>query len=83
MAYTEIREQICDAIQSGSVGAYKRLDETVIAIGSIPLTPYGTPSTNEVPEAIAPYLTEHNVLLLQNHGALTVSPKLFWSRRIL
>ena len=23
--------------------------ETVIAIGSIPLTPYGTPSTNEVP----------------------------------
>ena len=73
----ETREQICDAIQSGSAGAYKRLDEysmieTVIAIGSIPLTPYGTPSTNEVPEAIAPYLTEHNVLLLQNHGALTV-----------
>ena len=46
--------------------------ETVIAIGSIPLTPYGTPSTNEVPEAIAPYLAEHDVLLLQNHGALTV-----------
>ena len=88
MAYTEIREQICDAIQSGSAGAYKRLDEysmieTVIAIGSIQLTPYGTPSTNEVPEAIAPYLTEHNVLLLQNHGARTVSPKLFRSRRIL
>ncbi len=81
----ETREQICDAIQSGSVGAYKRLDEysmieTVIAIGSIPLTPYGTPSTNEVPEATAPYLTEHNVLLLQNHGALTVSPKLFRNR---
>ena len=77
MAYMETREQICDAIQSGSVGAYKRLDEysmieTVIAIGSIPLTPYGTPSTNEVPEAIAPYLAEHDVLLLQNHGALTV-----------
>lgn len=46
--------------------------ETVIATGSIPLTPYGTPSTNEVPEAIAPYLAEHDVLLLQNHGALTV-----------
>ena len=46
--------------------------ETVIAIGSIPLTSYGTPSTNEVPEAIAPYLAEHDVLLLQNHGALTV-----------
>lgn len=46
--------------------------ETVIAIGSIPVTPYGTPSTYEVPEAIAPYLAEHDVLLLQNHGALTV-----------
>ncbi len=46
--------------------------ETVIAIGSIPVTPYGTPSTNEVPEAITPYLPEHDVMLLQNHGALTV-----------
>lgn len=34
--------------------------ETVIATGSIPLTPYSTPSTNEVPEAIAPYLAEHD-----------------------
>ena len=50
--------------------------ETVIAIGSIPLTPYGTPSTDEVPEAIAPYLAEHDVLLLQNHGALTVGADL-------
>ena len=46
--------------------------ETVIAIGSIPVTPYGTPSTYEVPDAIAPYLQEHDVLLLANHGALTV-----------
>lgn len=46
--------------------------ETVIAIGSVPVTPYGTPSTNEVPEAIAPYLGEHDVMLLQNHGALAV-----------
>lgn len=46
--------------------------ETVIAIGSVPVTPYGTPSTNEVPDAIAPYLGEHDVMLLQNHGALAV-----------
>lgn len=46
--------------------------ETVVALGSIPVTPYGTPSTYEVPEAIAPYLQEHDALLLQNHGALTV-----------
>lgn len=62
---------------TGYAVANKPLDEysmieTVIAIGSIPVTPYGTPSTCEVPEAIAPYLASHDVLLLQNHGALTV-----------
>lgn len=50
--------------------------ETVIAIGSIPLTPYGTPSTYEVPDSIAPYLAEHDVLLLANHGALAVGSDL-------
>ncbi len=69
------------ATATGFAVAGKPLDrysmiETVIAIGSIPLTPYGTPSTNEVPEAIAPYLAEHDVLLLQNHGALTVGTDL-------
>ena len=46
--------------------------EDVAAIGSVPLTPYGTPSTSEVPDAIEPYLNEHDVLLLENHGALTM-----------
>ena len=50
--------------------------ETVIAVGSVPLTPYGTPSTDEVPEAIEPYLQEHDVMLLENHGALTVGADL-------
>ena len=46
--------------------------EDVAAIGAVPLTPYGTPSTTEVPDAIEPYLNDHDVLLLENHGALTV-----------
>lgn len=46
--------------------------EDVAAIGAVPLTPYGTPSTTEVPDAIEPYLQEHDVMLLENHGALTV-----------
>lgn len=62
---------------TGYAVAHKALDEysmieTVIAIGSVPVTPYGTPSTYEVPEAIAPYLGEHDVVLLMNHGALAV-----------
>lgn len=50
--------------------------ESVITIGSVPVTPYGTPSTYEVPDAITPYLQEHDVLLLENHGALTVGTDL-------
>lgn len=59
------------AVAGKSMDEYSMI-ETVIAIGSVPLTPYGTPSTMEVPEAITPYLPEHDVMLLQNHGALTV-----------
>ncbi|MDD2648561.1 MAG: class II aldolase/adducin family protein [Eubacteriales bacterium] len=59
------------AVAGKSLDEYSMI-ETVIAIGSIPVTPYGTPSTDEVPNAIAPYLREHDVLLLKNHGALTV-----------
>ena len=59
------------AVAGKSMDEYSMI-ETVIAIGSIPLTPYGTPSTEEVPDAIAPYLQDHDVMLLQNHGALTV-----------
>ncbi len=50
--------------------------EDVAAIGSVPLTPYGTPSTSEVPDAIEPYLNDHDVMLLENHGALTVGSDL-------
>lgn len=50
--------------------------ETVIAIGAVPVTPYGAPSTYEVPDAIDPYLPTHDVMLLQNHGALTVGKDL-------
>ncbi|WP_418666612.1 class II aldolase/adducin family protein [Allofournierella sp.] len=46
--------------------------EDVAVLGSVPLTPYGTPSTAEVPNAIEPYLQEHDVMLLENHGALAV-----------
>lgn len=68
-------------VATGYAVANKPLDEysmieTVIALGSIPVTPYGTPSTYEVPDAITPYLGEHDAVLLQNHGALTVGADL-------
>lgn len=59
------------AVAGKSLDDYSMI-ETVLTLGSVPLTPYATPSTDEVPEAIAPYLQDHDALLLQNHGALTV-----------
>ena len=64
------------AVAGRSLDDYSMI-ETVVTLGSVPLTPYGTPSTYEVPEAIAPYLQEHDALLLQNHGALTVGSDLY------
>ncbi len=46
--------------------------EAVISLGSVPLSPFATPSTDEVPAAIAPYIKEHDAVLLANHGALTL-----------
>ncbi len=62
---------------TGFAVAHKAMDmynmiEDVAAIGAVPLTPYGTPSTSEVPDSIEPYLEEHDVMLLENHGALAV-----------
>lgn len=48
------------------------MPEAIIFIGSVPIAKYGTPSTNEIPDSVVPFLQEHDCILLQNHGALTV-----------
>ena len=47
------------------------LPEVAIVLGQIPCVPYGLPSTDEIPKAIAPYLQNTNAVLLANHGALS------------
>jgi L-fuculose-phosphate aldolase len=47
------------------------MPEAVIALGCVPIAEYGTPSTNEIPDAISKYLQNYDALLLENHGALT------------
>ncbi|HWR08630.1 class II aldolase/adducin family protein [Sporomusa sp.] len=44
--------------------------EAVVALGCVPVAEYGTPSTNEIPEAVAGYLEQFDAVLLANHGAL-------------
>jgi len=52
------------------------LPEVVMTIGSVPLTRYGTPSTEEIPQAIREVIKTCDALLLANHGAVTVSDNL-------
>lgn len=50
--------------------------ENVVNIGAVPVAPLAIPSTDEVPESIAPLLENHDAMLLAHHGALTVGPTL-------
>lgn len=50
--------------------------EAVMFLGTVPIAPYGTPSTSEIPDAIEPLLKDNDQLLLANHGALTYGPDL-------
>jgi L-fuculose-phosphate aldolase len=53
------------------------LAEVLTTLGSIPIAEYATPSTSELPIAVAKYIKAHDGMLLANHGALTVGADLF------
>lgn len=52
------------------------MPEAVIALGCVPIAEYGTPSTNEIPDAVEKYLQYFDAVLLANHGALSYSDSL-------
>ena len=52
------------------------MPEAILTVGSAPIAPYGCPSTDEIPDAVAPFLQEHDCIILENHGALTVGADL-------
>lgn len=52
------------------------MPEAVIALGSVPIAEYGTPSTMEIPDNIEKYLQQYDAVLLESHGALTWSSDL-------
>jgi L-fuculose-phosphate aldolase len=45
--------------------------EVVMTFGCIPLAPYGTTGTPELTEAIKPYVSDYDGILLANHGVVT------------
>ncbi len=52
------------------------MPEAILTLGAVPIAKYGCPSTDEIPDAVAPYLPGHDAILLENHGALTVGKDL-------
>lgn len=53
------------------------LSEVVLTLGCVPLTGYGTPSTDELTEAMKPFVGVHNALLMANHGAVAYGTHLW------
>ena len=52
------------------------LPEAILTLGAVPIAPYGTPSTMEIPESIEPFISKSDAFLLANHGALTLGTDL-------
>ncbi len=52
------------------------LPEVVMTLGVIPTASYATPTTEEVPAAIADLIRNHDALILERHGAITVGQDL-------
>lgn len=53
------------------------IPELIVTLGSVPLAPYATPSTSEVPESIEKIIMTADAVLLENHGALTLGKDIF------
>jgi len=45
--------------------------EIYLFFGKIPLAKYATPSTDEIPESVAPYVKDYDAIMLANHGLVT------------
>lgn len=66
---------------TGFAIAGRPLDECVVpeviaTLGQVPIVPYATPSTEELPDRMAPWVATHDALLLANHGAVTYAATL-------
>jgi L-fuculose-phosphate aldolase len=53
------------------------LSEVILTLGCVPLAEYGTPSTDELTDAMLPLVKHHNALLMANHGAVAYGENLW------
>jgi L-fuculose-phosphate aldolase len=50
--------------------------EAVMTLGTVPLARYATTGTDEVASSLAPFIPNHNAILMENHGAVTCGANL-------
>lgn len=55
----------------------KAYPEMIVIFGSVPLAEYGTPSTDEIYYGMERHLLQHDVVLLANHGVVSVGTDAF------
>lgn len=53
------------------------LSEVILTLGCVPIAEYGTPSTEELTDAMRPLVKHHNALLMANHGAVAYGADLW------
>jgi len=52
------------------------LSETCLVLGAILTAPYSTPTTEEVPRVLRPYMRQSNAIVMDRHGAITLGRNL-------
>lgn len=53
------------------------IPEVIATLGTVPLAPYATPSTDELAHTVDGYIQRCNAILLSNHGVVTVGSDVF------
>ncbi|HEU5403415.1 MAG TPA: class II aldolase/adducin family protein [Terriglobales bacterium] len=53
------------------------VSEIVISLGTVPLAKYATPGTQELVQSLDPLVTEHQAILMANHGVVTHAEDLY------
>lgn len=53
------------------------LPEAILDLGLLPVAPYATPSTEEVPQSLLSPIAQGNAIMLSHHGSLTFGKDIF------
>jgi len=72
MAVTHAHPPVATSFAIAGISLDKAiLPEAIVQLGAVPIAPYATPGSQDVPDSIAPFCKTHNGVLLAHHGALS------------